>query len=77
MVKVTLLSAYPWSEVCVNFYGGYRCDCEQGYARQGKFFQIWLQPKLDTTHNIESNIISIKCYLSKFFMYSTVVEMFY
>jgi len=23
-------------EVCVNFYGGYRCDCEQGYARQGQ-----------------------------------------
>ena len=28
-------------EVCVNFYGGYRCDCEQGYARQGiLFFQF-------------------------------------
>ena len=23
-------------EQCVNFYGGYRCDCDQGYARQGE-----------------------------------------
>jgi len=22
-------------EICVNFFGGYRCDCEKGYARQG------------------------------------------
>jgi nephronectin len=23
-------------EQCVNFYGGYRCDCDEGYARQGQ-----------------------------------------
>merc|ERR1712130_401295 len=24
------------SETCVNIYGGYRCDCEVGYSRQGQ-----------------------------------------